>query len=85
MHPQEPFHKSRKMGRDDHIRGNEMHGLWWIEKKMMTEFGGCGGEWVKEDYEISLLGCDVKALFPNITSAATGKIVREEVERSPMK
>ena len=55
-----------------------------IEKKMMMECEGCGDKWVKEDYEISLLGNDVKALFPNITSATTGKIVREEVERSPM-
>ena len=44
----------------------------------------CGGEWVKEDYEICLIGNDVKALFPNIKSATTGKCVREEVERSPL-
>ena len=31
-----------------------------IEKKMLTDFEGeCGGQWVKEDYEISLVGKDI--------------------------
>ena len=34
---------------------------------------------------MSLVGNDVVALFPNIKAKATGKIVREEVERSPLK
>ena len=50
-----------------------------IEKSLMMDCDGCGKEWVAEDYEISLIGNDVKALFPNIKSASTGKIVREEV------
>ena len=48
-----------------------------IMKKLMTECEECGNEWVaEEDYEMSLIGNDVKALFPNIKSESTGKIVR---------
>jgi hypothetical protein len=83
MHPQSPSQeRSDEMTVEDGLRCTECSPK--IEKKMMTECEGCGGEWVKEDYEISLLGNDVKALFPNIKSATTGKIIREEVERSPL-
>ena len=83
MHPQQPSEE----------RWNEMlieEGLKCdkcaptIEKRLMMDCNGCGDAWVAEDYEISLIGNDVKALFPNIKSEATGRVVREEVERSPL-
>ena len=55
-----------------------------ISKKLRSDCVGCGDEWVKEDYEVSVTGNDVKALFPNIQSKSTGKVIREEVERSPL-
>ena len=55
-----------------------------IKKKLESCCIGCGDEWVKEDFEMSLVGNDVIALFPNIQSKSTGKIIRDEVERSPM-
>ena len=39
---------------------------------------------MEEDYEICLVGNDVIALFLNIQSKSTGKIVCEEVEISPL-
>jgi hypothetical protein len=83
MHPQEPSQERRdEMIVEEGMRCMECGPK--LEKKLMTECDGCGGEWVAEDFEISLIGNDVKALFPNIKSVSTGKIVREEVERSPL-
>ena len=42
----------------------------------------CGQGWVKEDYTLCIIGKDVISLFPSLDSITTGKIVREEVERS---
>ena len=83
MHPQEPSQERwDEMIVEEGMRCMECGPK--LEKKLMTECDGCGGEWVAEDFEISLIGNDVKALFPNIKSVSTGKIVREEVERSPL-
>ena len=83
MHPQEPSHERlEEMTVEEGMRCTDCGPK--IVKKMQTECEGCGGEWVEEDYEISLVGNDVKALFPNIKSATTGKIIRKEVERSPL-
>ena len=83
MHPQEPSNERlEEMTVEEGMRCTDCEPK--IVKKMQTECEGCGGEWVEEDYEISLVGNDVKALFPNIKSATTGKIIRKEVERSPL-
>ena len=83
MHPQPPSQERwEEMIIEEGMRCMECGPK--ISKKLMTECDGCGDEWVAEDYEISLIGNDVKALFPNIKSQSTGKIVREEVERSPL-
>lgn len=55
-----------------------------IREKLLTNCNDCGEEWIREDYEMSLVGNNVIALFPNIQSRSTGKIVRDEVERSPL-
>ena len=39
-----------------------------IEKKLLFTCVECGDEWVEEDYEMSLVGNDGVALFPNIQS-----------------
>ena len=45
-----------------------------IEKSLMIDCEDCGAEWVAEDYEISLIGNDVKALFPAVElSKSTAK------------
>ena len=41
-----------------------------------------GAGWVREDYTLCIIGNDVISLFPSLDSETTGKIVREEVERS---
>ena len=45
----------------------------------------CGQGWVKEDYTLCVIGNDVISLFPSLDSITTGKIVREEVQRSTIK
>ena len=55
-----------------------------LEEKMSTPCVNCGDEWVREDWEMCLVGNDVVALFPSIQSTSTGRIVRKEVEESPM-
>ena len=83
MHPQTPSQERwEEMMIEEGVRCADCGPK--IVKKLMTECDECGDEWVAEDYEISLIRNDVKALFPNIKSESTGKIVREEVERSPL-
>ena len=83
MHPQTPSQeRSEEMKTEEAMRCRECGPK--IMKKMMTECEGCGGEWVVEVYEISLVGNDGVALFNNIKSESTGKIIREEVARSTM-
>ena len=45
----------------------------------------CGDGLFWEDQEICLLGLDVVALFPSMTSETTGKIIRKHVLKSPIK
>ena len=45
----------------------------------------CGTSWVREDYTLTVIGNDVISLFPSLDSVNTGKIVREEVEKSTIK
>jgi hypothetical protein len=52
---------------------------------LLHECGECGTSWVKEDYSLTLVGNDVIALFPSMESKNTGRIVREEVEKSTIK
>ena len=83
MHPQQPSEeRSLEMLVEAGMRCTECSDM--IEKSLKMDCADCGVEWVAEDYEISILGNDVKALFPNIQSVSTGKTVREEVERSPL-
>ena len=83
MHPQQPSkERSEEMLIEEGMRCTTCAPV--IEKSLMIECDTCGAELVAEDYNISLIDNDVKALFPNIKSASTGKIVREEVERSPL-
>ena len=49
---------------------------------LLMECEECGTSWVKEDYTMSVIGNDVICLFPSLDSVNTGKIVREEVEKS---
>ena len=53
----------------------------------MTEYllhdcEGYGTSWVREDFSLTLVGNDVVSLFPSMESENTGRIVREEVEKS---
>ena len=49
---------------------------------LLKECEECGTAWVREDYTLTVIGNDVVALFPSLDSADTGRIVREEVEKS---
>ena len=52
-----------------------------ILEGMRTDCIECGPK-LENRQEYSVLGSDVKALFPSITSENTGKIIREKVENS---
>ena len=54
----------------------------WKEK-MEEECSDCGGR--LEDMELCLLGLDVTALFPSMTSSRTAMIVRNRMMRSKMR
>ena len=54
-----------------------------MKKMMKEECGECGPK--VEDLEMCLLGLDVEALFPIMTAARTGKIVRNRMMKSKMK
>ena len=49
---------------------------------LLSECEECGTAWVREDYTLTVIGNDVIALFPSLDSANTGRIIREEVEKS---
>ena len=53
------------------------------EKRIKAECDECGGP--VEEIEMCLLGLDVTALFPSMTAARTGRIVRKRLMRSSMK
>ena len=56
-----------------------------IQDRAKLECQDCGpGITVQEEPELSLVGSDVKALFPSIKSENTGKIIREAVENTSM-
>ena len=52
---------------------------------MEADCSECGEGLYWEDQAICLLGLDVVALFPSMSSQMTGKIIREHVIKSPMK
>ena len=52
---------------------------------LLSDCDECGTSWVREDYTLSVIGNDVISLFPSLDSVNTGKIVREEVEKSTIK
>ena len=56
-----------------------------LKMKLLTNCKDCGNEWIKEDYEIVLVGNDVVALFPSLTSQRSGKLVRQEFQISNIK
>ena len=56
-----------------------------IRKKLFSTCDACGEQWVREDFQMSLIGNDVVALFPSIKSRTTGIIIRMEAEKSPIK
>ena len=53
-----------------------------LKVKLERDCDTCGPAWYKEDYELVLIGNDVVALFPSLTSKRSGELVREEVEES---
>ena len=53
-----------------------------IVEKLKLDCSHCGPGIKVAEPEYSLIGNDVKALFPSIKSANTGKIIREAVENS---
>ena len=53
-----------------------------ITIKLKNNCSHCGPGIEPEEPEYSLIGSDVKALFPSIKSANTGKLIREAVEKS---
>ena len=54
-----------------------------MKERLEAECEDCGGE--TEEMELCLLGLDVEALFPSMTSARTGEIVRRRMMKSKMK
>ena len=53
------------------------------ERRLKEDCDGCGGP--VEEMEMCLLGLDVTALFPSMTSARTGRIIRRRLMKSSMK
>ena len=53
-------------------------------KELQCKREANGGYLSPEDEKLYLIGADVIALFPNMTSARTGKVVRDEVISSPV-
>ena len=45
----------------------------------------CGEGLFWEDQAICLLGLDVVALFPSMSAETTGKIIRKQIHKSPIK
>ena len=62
----------------------EQCGQGW-RQEMQIDCTECGPGIYWEDQEICLLGLDVVALFPSMSSVTTGLIVRKHVMMSPMK
>jgi vacuolar-type H+-ATPase subunit H len=58
-------------------------GREWRDR-MEEECAACGEGLFWEDQAICLLGLDVVALFPSMTSINTGKIIRKHVLQSPI-
>ena len=56
-----------------------------IRNKLLTDCPDCGVEWVKDDYELCLVGNEMVALFPSLNSKRSGEIVREETEMFEIK
>ena len=56
-----------------------------VTECLLVDCEECGTSWVREDYALSVIGNDVICLFPSLDSVNTGKIVREEVEKSTIK
>ena len=54
-----------------------------MKERLEAECEDCGGK--TEEMELCLLGLDVEALFPSMTSARTGEIVRRRMMKSKMK
>ena len=54
-----------------------------IEERMKGSYQECGPQ--VEEFEVSMLGLDVEALFPSMTARRTGMIVRERMQKSHMK
>ena len=56
-----------------------------VQKSLEINCSKCGpGINIPENEEYSLVGNDVKALYPSIKSANTGKIIREALEKSTL-
>jgi hypothetical protein len=53
-----------------------------VTECLLTECDDCGTSWVREHYTMTVIGNDVVSLFPSLDSVNTGRIVREEVEKS---
>ena len=56
-----------------------------VTEYLLCECDECGTSGVREDYTVTVIGNDVISLFPSLDSVNTGKIVREEVEKSTIK
>ena len=75
---------------EDETEIMEMHydcdacGEEW-RSRMEQECKECGPGIFWEDQEVCLLGLDVVALFPSMSSVITGRIVREHVRKSQLK
>ena len=53
-----------------------------ITEELRTTCKECGPGIKNEDIEYSVIGNDVKALYPSITSENTGRIIRKRIERT---
>ena len=54
-----------------------------IEKLLRNSCQECGPQ--VEDFEVSMRGLDVQALFPSMTARRTGMIVRERLNKISLK
>ena len=55
-----------------------------IYEELSTNCSECGLGIRNEDIEYCVIGNDVKALYPSITSENTGRIVRERIEKTEL-